>query len=94
MKQEQLATLKNKIRSVLVSKKGGVTAASFSDDYHALVCEGIPFADYGYSALKDFINALPDVVQIKMVRGELMYYAVPNDDTQHLQNFVMWQKPV
>ena len=40
MKQEQLATLKNKIRSVLMSKKGGVTAANFSGEYSIIKSVG------------------------------------------------------
>ena len=53
--------IKSDIRSVLLSKVGGVKLGDFTKDYRTLVQEPIRFRTYGFKSLIDMMSAIPDV---------------------------------
>lgn len=88
----RLKFTKSMIRSVLMSVKEGVLASRFLSDYRGITCENIPYKTLGYSTLEEFINSMPDVVLVRTVRGELTYFAVADEATQHIHDLIAKQK--
>ena len=55
--------VKKNVRAVLLSKQGGVLVSNFTKDYKALLQEPLHFKDLGFTTIKEFIDAIPDVVR-------------------------------
>ncbi|KAK7489405.1 hypothetical protein BaRGS_00019349 [Batillaria attramentaria] len=91
--EKQLKSTKAMIRSVLISEKDGVPASRFMGDYRGITGENIPYKNFGYKSLEDFIRSIPDVVYARTGRGgELTYFAVADEATAHIQKLVSKQK--
>lgn len=53
--------VKRNIRAVLLSKVGGVLVSDLVKDYKSLLKESLRFKDLGFSNIKEFVEAIPDV---------------------------------
>ena len=70
------------IVSLIASSQGGVLVSDLADDYDSLVGGTIPYSDFGFSTLKQFMSSLSDVVHIQTNRaGTIKYIAKPNRST-------------
>ena len=63
MTAEVPALVKKNVRSVLLSKDGGVLVSQFARDYKGLLNEQLRFKDLGFNNMNEFIKAIPDVVR-------------------------------
>lgn len=88
-----LEEAKTMLRAVLMSCKEGVPAHILQRDYRDITQEPLPFKKLGFSNLDDFINSIPDVVRVRRNKqGEVVYHAVANEETAHIQSLVSKQK--
>ena len=55
--------LKKNLRSVLLSKVGGVELHRVIADYRKLVGSPLPYRDCGFQNVQSFLQAVPDVAQ-------------------------------
>jgi len=55
--------LKRDLRSVLLSKAGGVELDRISADYRKFVGTVLPFRQCGFDSIQSFIQAVPDVAK-------------------------------
>lgn len=53
--------VKRNVRAVLLSKVGGVLVSDLVKDYKSLLKEPLRFKDLGFSSIKEFVDAMPDV---------------------------------
>lgn len=53
--------VKRNVRAVLLSKVGGVLVSDLVKDYKSLLKEPLKFKDLGFSSIKEFVDAMPDV---------------------------------
>ena len=56
-------SVKKYVRSVLLSKEGGVKLKHFARDYKKLVCQDINWTSYGFKNIHDFFQAIPEVAR-------------------------------
>jgi len=55
--------LKKKLRSVLLTKAGGIELHRVRSDYEKFLHEPLPFRQLGYKDVASFLQALPDVAR-------------------------------
>ena len=55
--------LKKEIRSVLLSKVGGVEVNRFIRDFRALVCKPILYRSLGFQNLTELFQSIPEVAR-------------------------------
>ncbi|XP_078331753.1 tudor domain-containing protein 7-like isoform X3 [Crassostrea virginica] len=88
-----LEEVKSMLRAVLMSCKEGVPAYVLQKDYREITQEPLPFLKLGFANLDDFINSIPDVVRVRRNKqGEMVYHAVANEETAHIQQLVSKQR--
>ena len=56
-------SVKKEVRSVLLSKIGGVKLRQFTKDYKQLVGQHISWKTYGFLNILDFFKAIPEVAR-------------------------------
>ncbi|XP_048733674.2 uncharacterized protein LOC125649880 isoform X2 [Ostrea edulis] len=61
--------VKRNIRAVLLSKVGGVLVSDLVKDYKSLLKESLRFKDLGFSNIKEFVEAIPDVCRLEYDEG-------------------------
>ncbi|XP_062575711.1 uncharacterized protein LOC134237599 [Saccostrea cucullata] len=61
--------VKKNIRAVLLSKVGGVLVSDLIKDYKSLLKEPLRFKDLGFSSIKEFVDAIPDVCRLEYDEG-------------------------
>lgn len=62
--KKELKTLKAEIRSLIVSSPVGLTVEKFLREFKECIGLTLPFKDFGYSNAQDFLNSMPDVLQV------------------------------
>jgi len=92
MTDQQLERCKKYLRSTLLSNKGGVPAPEVNKHYRELVGEGIPYTQFNYRTLEDFLTSMPDVCQICWSGRDLMVMGVADSATQHIEKMVARQQ--
>ena len=87
MSADQSTELKKKLRSVLLSRPGGVDLKRVAADYRQLVGEPLPIREQGFTDVTSFLKAYPDVAQyalkfiiIIIIRNEYDYGGVMSED--------------
>ena len=90
---DSIDSVKQLLRSVLLSSKAGVKASRLQGDYQELCGGYIPHTKFGFSSLHDFIVSISDVVRVgRNSDNELTYFAIADSSTQHIQALVSKQK--
>ena len=92
MTEQQLERCKKYLRSTLLSNKGGIHAAEVNRHYMDLVGEGIPYTQFNFRTLEDFLTSMPDVCQICWSGRDLMVMGVADSATQHIEKMVARQQ--
>lgn len=59
-----METVKKNLRSVLLSKVGGVPLKNVERDYKSLVGERLNWRQFGFQSFEAFLNEIPDVVKL------------------------------
>ena len=88
MTEKQLDRCKKYLRSTLLSNKGGIPAAEVYRHYKDLVGEEIPYSQFNFRTLEDFLTSMPDVCQISWIGRELVVTGVADSATQHIEKMV------
>ncbi|KAL5014461.1 hypothetical protein ScPMuIL_008731 [Solemya velum] len=92
-REKEILNIKAMLRAVLQSSKEGVPPHKLQRDYCEFAGDCIPFKAIGYKHLDEFIQSIPDVVTIKRNNlGDIMYHAVADESTAHIQRLVSKQK--
>ncbi|KAL3890210.1 hypothetical protein ACJMK2_002683 [Sinanodonta woodiana] len=89
---QQLKMVKSMLRATLISSKDGIPADTLLRDYEELTMEPLPFKSLGFSSLEEFIQSIPDVVEVIRNADVFVYKAVPCTKTQHVIELVRRQK--
>nr|CAB3262788.1 uncharacterized protein LOC100183257 [Phallusia mammillata] len=93
VKQKKLYSLKKNLRSVLLSSKLGVAAQKLQGEYKGLMGSFIPYKDFGFKSLEEFMKSIPDVANAKFnMNNVLTYFAVADASTKHIKAMVLKQK--
>ena len=88
-----LPKLKKLIRSLLISCPRGMPARDLAADFRNTMGRPLPFQNFGYRSLDEFIRTIPDVVRVSPgPNGEKFYYGVATAETQHVARLVATQK--
>ncbi|XP_033729670.1 uncharacterized protein LOC117318851 [Pecten maximus] len=65
--------VKKNVRSVLLSKVGGVLVSEFGKDYKSLLQKPLQYKAMGFQTMTDFIKAMPDVVRLQFDDHAMAY---------------------
>ncbi|GFR81170.1 tudor domain-containing protein 5 [Elysia marginata] len=85
--------LKIELRSILLSSKDGVPEHLILSDYEMLSCQRLPYKTLGYRSVAALLGDMPDVArEIRLASGDVIYKAVSNESTAHIQRLVGNQK--
>lgn len=91
------------IRSVLVSlgcttnlqhnqMNRTLSARQLNNDFRELLGHPIPFREFGYNHIDDFLRDIPDVVSVQIKQGELHVQAVSDKSVANIEKMVGRQK--
>ena len=90
---QEYLDLKAELRSILISSQQGCNEQQLIKDYKAYNGnKSIPFNQMGYNSLIDLLRSMPDVAKIDQSRGLVVIHGVSDQNTAHIQKFVMAQK--
>lgn len=88
-----LDEVKCNIRSLLLSAKGGVAAATLEKDYESLCCSRLPLQRLGFRSVSDLLLSLPDVCTCRSSSQHGVWVtAVADASTQHIKKMVDRQR--
>ncbi|KAL3890207.1 hypothetical protein ACJMK2_002499, partial [Sinanodonta woodiana] len=91
--ERQLKMIKSMLRSTLISSKEGIPARTLLRDYENLTQEPLSFKSLGFSSLEEFIQSIPDVVEVRRnAAGEIILHAVADESNKHILKLVSKQK--
>lgn len=79
---------KKVIRSVLISNGTRTKINELKKLYYELEGKDIAFARFGYRNLYDFLNSMPDAVQIKRSETETYIYPLAHSGNAHILKMV------
>ncbi|KYM99296.1 PREDICTED: tudor domain-containing protein 7 isoform X2 [Cyphomyrmex costatus] len=80
-----------KLRSCVISCKGGIKLDNLRTDYRMITGELLPFKQFGFSSVEAFVRNIPDVT-VNRRNGELFVEALPSKTSAHLTKLVSRQK--
>lgn len=80
------------IRSALISTKGKCDLKTLQKDYHMLMGTSIPFQNFGYKRLEDFLRNCPTLSLSIGPNGQMLVDAVPTEKSSHISSLVNRQK--
>lgn len=64
----------------------------YTEDYHCILGEYIPYRKCGFKTLEDLVRSLPNV-RLSVVGSEIFIDAKPDEKTAHIVDLVRNQKP-
>ncbi|CAL1548146.1 unnamed protein product [Lymnaea stagnalis] len=89
----EMEELKVEIRSLLLSTKGGISEADVSYDYKMVLGKEMPYRALGFNNVSSLLQAMPDVARkVRTPDGQIIYHAISDDSTRHIQRLVSNQK--
>lgn len=80
------------IRSALISTKGKSDLRTLQKDYQMLMGADIPFRDFGFKKLEDFLRNCPTLNVSNGPNGQILVDAVPTEKSAHISSLVDRQK--
>lgn len=90
---ERLIDVKRTIRSCLITHQGTVTFRELNNDFREFEGENIPYREFNFSSLNDFLASLTDVLSIVERNGEFVIRVINTEETRHISSLVAGQKP-
>jgi hypothetical protein len=89
-----LEDVKKEIRCILISKgSNDITLSKLNYTYKQVLDIDIPFKDFNYTSLKDFLSSMPDAVQLKYNKNnELCVYHIDIEKSKHISYLVSKNK--
>lgn len=89
----RLDEVKTTIRSCLVTHKGPISIKQLNTQYLTFEEEVIPYKEFRFKTLVDFLSSLKDVLRIVDRNGELFVRVIDTENTRHISSLVANQKP-
>lgn len=86
-----LEEVKLVIRSILIAQKTPCNIRHFNSSFLDSEGRHIPYQEYGYSSLCEFLADIPDYCEIVYNRGEPYVKAVCGAKSQHVKKLVAGQ---
>ncbi|RWS08188.1 Tudor domain-containing protein 7-like protein, partial [Dinothrombium tinctorium] len=87
-----IETIKSALRAVVQTSKVGFRLYDLEKEYEDLNGCPIPYLNFGFENLKDFLCSIPDTVIVKGSGKETIVNYVPNSNTAHIEKLVKNQK--
>ncbi|XP_043475199.1 uncharacterized protein LOC122506870 isoform X2 [Leptopilina heterotoma] len=89
----RIEEVKATIRSCLVTHKGPITIKQLNNQYHFFEEEVIPYKEFRFKTLLDFLSSLKDVLRIIDRNGESYVRVIDTENTRPISSLVANQKP-
>ena len=91
---KKLEDIKTAIRALLISVGSrDVTLPKLNKIYKEEMDHDIPYKDFYYTSLKEFLNSMPDVLHLGYNnKDQLCVYHIDNERTKHISSLVARQK--
>lgn len=80
------------ILSLLVSRKGAIPLGELAKDYQDQEGESIPWKEFGYISLLDYLKSMPKYVSLERLNGVYYVHGVASEKSKHLSSLVARQK--
>lgn len=90
--QERREQVESIIRAILIAHKEDVTIQQLRSDYLEYEGEDIPYREFNYNSLIDFLESLTNVVKFITKFNQKYMKAVDTERTRHLSALVAGQK--
>lgn len=86
---ERLEEVKKIIRSLLVSQANrDITLRYLNRMYKDMTEESVPFSDFNYTSLRDFLLSMPDVLRLINRNNETYVEQIDTEKSVHITNLV------
>jgi len=91
---DKLTEVKMVIKALLITAQHGMDMATLNNEYFDQEGTNIPFQQFGFSNLNEFLLSINDTVYFDSNRaGERVLFPVTDESTAHIRKFVENQKP-
>ena len=91
-RDQVLEKTKKELRSLLISAPRGVALPLLAKDYKMVIGREMPYRELGFRNVEQFIDSIPDTVQLGSGPAGLTCYAIANAETRQIARFVASQK--
>lgn len=91
--QERREEVESVIRACLVSRQGDVTIQHLLSDYLEYEGEPIPFREFNYTNVFDFLSSLTNVLKLITKFNHTYIQVIDTERTRHVSSLVEGQKP-
>lgn len=81
------------IRSCLITHKGPVSIQELKNDYRSFEDENIPFREFNFKTLSDFLRSLKNDLRFIERDGEVLLRVIESERSRHISALVAGQKP-
>lgn len=90
--EEKLKETKAEIRSLVVSSPVGLTIPKLIKEYVERLGKNLPYQEFGYKYVNDFLSSLTDVIQFEHTNRGPVLVPVWNEQIAHIHDLVQKQK--
>jgi Tudor domain/OST-HTH/LOTUS domain len=87
-----LNSIKNVIRSILVSSAYDISVFNLQKDYQSFEGNSIPYKEFGFNSINAFLHTLTDTLVLKGHGTNAMCSAVSTESNQHIARLVSVQR--
>lgn len=88
-----LSEVKKEIISLLNTYPGGIAADLFDRDYERTIGRRIPYGDFGYYGLLEFLQEeLGNKIKMENQGMQIMLYPIPTENSAHIIKLVEEQQ--
>ncbi|XP_012152343.2 uncharacterized protein LOC100880736 isoform X2 [Megachile rotundata] len=89
---QKLENIRTTILSLLLARKGGCTLRQLDNDYCEVEGTNIPWKDFGYISLLNFLHAMSKNVHIENKNNTIILKGIASDKSKHVSKLVAGQK--
>lgn len=91
-KAQKKEETKKQLRALLLSAPAALTVIELKRDYHDFMGDPIPYREFGYTSLEDFLKDMPDALRVSWKNGVMCLQPVAQEASVHIQKLVSKQK--
>ncbi|XP_011688040.1 PREDICTED: tudor domain-containing protein 5-like isoform X3 [Wasmannia auropunctata] len=91
-KRQTLDDVRTLILSLLISRKDPLSVARLDRDYYEQEKTRIPYRQFGFATLLEFLQSMPDQFKIEQYNGSHYVRGIASDKSKHVSSLVARQK--
>lgn len=90
---DRLDEIRKILLSLLLARPRAISVSELDRDYYDVERKCIPWREFGYADLVEFLKSMPEYFAIECYNGEHFVQGIASEKTKHVSSLVSRQKP-